>query len=437
MKTKPIIDKLNEQKSVHIITLGCSKNTVDSETLAGHLRANSLTLASEAEQADAVVINTCGFIDAAKEESVNTILSAVELKKHGSLKTLIVAGCLSERYGEELKVEIPEVDHFFGTEAYSNILKVLSPNLKYNLLGERVLSTPKHYAYVKISEGCDNPCSFCAIPLMRGGHRSKPEEQIVTEVKSLVKQGVKEIILVAQDSTYYGLDIHGKRTLSDLLKRVSDIEGVHWIRLMYAYPAKFPMDVLPVIAERDNICKYIDIPLQHIATDVLKSMRRGITRRATEELIGEIRMAVPEIAIRTTFIVGYPSETEAHFEELCEFVEQTRLDRVGAFTYSQEDDTYAYILGDAHSEEVKEERKKRLMDIQRTISLDRNNELVGKTISVIVDEEINGEWQCRTQADAPEVDNEVYVRSSKPLGVGDIINVEIESASEFDLFATY
>lgn len=437
MKTKPIIDKLNEQQSVHIITLGCSKNTVDSETLAGHLRANSLTLASDAEQADAVVINTCGFIDAAKEESVNTILSAVELKKHGSLKTLIVAGCLSERYGEELKIEIPEVDHFFGTEAYSNILKVLSPNLKYNLLGERVLSTPKHYAYVKISEGCDNPCSFCAIPLMRGGHRSKPEEQVVAEVKSLVSQGVKEIILVAQDSTYYGLDIHGRRTLSDLLKRVSDVEGVEWIRLMYAYPAKFPMDVLPVIAERDNICKYIDIPLQHIATDVLKSMRRGITRRATEELISEIRATVPEIAIRTTFIVGYPSETEAHFQELCEFVEQTRLDRVGAFTYSQEDDTYAYILGDAHSNEIKEERKKRLMDIQRSISLERNNELIGKTIDVIIDEEINGEWQCRTQADAPEVDNEVYVRSSKPLQVGDIINVEIESASEFDLFATY
>lgn len=437
MKTKPIIDKLNEQQSVHIITLGCSKNTVDSETLAGHLRANSLTLASDAEQADAVVINTCGFIDAAKEESVNTILSAVELKKHGSLKTLIVAGCLSERYGEELKIEIPEVDHFFGTEAYSNILKVLSPNLKYNLLGERVLSTPKHYAYVKISEGCDNPCSFCAIPLMRGGHRSKPEEQVVAEVKSLVSQGVKEIILVAQDSTYYGLDIHGRRTLADLLKRVSDVEGVEWIRLMYAYPAKFPMDVLPVIAERDNICKYIDIPLQHIATDVLKSMRRGITRRATEELISEIRATVPEIAIRTTFIVGYPSETEAHFQELCEFVEQTRLDRVGAFTYSQEDDTYAYILGDAHSNEIKEERKKRLMDIQRSISLERNNELIGKTIDVIIDEEINGEWQCRTQADAPEVDNEVYVRSSKPLQVGDIINVEIESASEFDLFATY
>lgn len=436
MKTKPVIDTLNELPKVHILTLGCSKNTVDSETLAGHLRANSLTFADSAETADALVINTCGFIDAAKEESVNTILEAAEMKKQGKLKTLIVAGCLSQRYGDDLKKEIPEVDHFFGTEAYSNILKVLSPNLKYNILGERVLSTPRHYAYLKISEGCDNPCSFCAIPLMRGGHRSKPEEQIITEMNSLVKQGIKEFVVVAQDLTYYGLDIYGKRTLADLLKRMSDVEGAEWIRLMYAYPAKFPKDILPVIKERDNICNYLDMPLQHISTDVLKSMRRGITRRATEELIGEIRDAVPDITLRTTFIVGYPTETEEHFAELCEFVEQVRLDRVGAFTYSQEDDTYAYILGDGHTAEVKEERKQRLMEIQKGISYEKNQEKIGTTMNVIVDEEINGEYQCRSQSDAPEVDNEVYVRSAKPLNIGDIITVEIEDAAEFDLFAT-
>lgn len=436
MKTKPVIDKLNALPSVHILTLGCSKNTVDSETLAGHLRANSLTLAASAEEADALVINTCGFIDAAKEESVNTILEAAEMKKKGNLQTLIVAGCLSQRYGDDLAREIPEVDHFFGTEAYSNILKVLSPDLKYNLLGERILSTPRHFAYLKISEGCDNPCSFCAIPLMRGGHRSKPEEQIIREMESLVQQGVKEFVVVAQDLTYYGLDIHGKRTLADLLQRMSDVQGAEWIRLMYAYPAKFPKDILPVIAERENICKYLDMPLQHISTDVLKSMRRGITRRATEELIGEIRAAVPDITLRTTFIVGYPSETEEHVAELCEFVEQARLDRVGVFTYSQEDDTYAYILGDPHSSELKEERKQRIMDIQRSISLEKNQAKIGQRMRVIVDEEINGEWQCRSQSDAPEVDNEIYVRSNAALRAGDFLTVEIEDAAEYDLFAS-
>jgi ribosomal protein S12 methylthiotransferase len=436
MRTKPVLDTLNDLPSVHILTLGCSKNTVDSETLAGHLRANSLTLAASAEEADALVINTCGFIDAAKEESVHTILEAAQLKKKGGLKQLIVAGCLSERYGEELAKEIPEVDHFFGTEAYSNILKVLSPNLKYSLLGERILSTPKHFAYLKISEGCDNPCSFCAIPLMRGGHRSKPEEQIINEMKSLVDQGVKEFVVVAQDLTYYGLDIHGKRTLSDLLKRMSDVEGAEWIRLMYAYPAKFPRDILPVIAERPNICNYLDMPLQHVSTDVLKSMRRGITRRATEELIAEIRGTVPGITLRTTFIIGYPSETEQAFDELAEFVEQTRFDRLGVFNYSQEDDTYSYILGDPISEEVKKQRCKGIMDIQKEISLEKNRELLGTTMKVIVDDFVNGEYQARSERDAPEVDNEVYIRTAKKLGIGEFVNVEIEDASEFDLFAS-
>ncbi|MFN5866195.1 MAG: 30S ribosomal protein S12 methylthiotransferase RimO [Candidatus Kapaibacterium sp.] len=422
--------------SVHIITLGCSKNTVDSETLAGHLAANSLVLAPTADSADALVINTCGFIDAAKEESVNTILEAAELKKQGRVKKLIVAGCLTERYGEELAQEIPEVDHFFGTEAYAGILQALSPNLKYTLLGERILSTPRHFAYLKISEGCDNPCSFCAIPLMRGKHRSKPEEQILSEMRSCINQGVKEFVVVAQDLTYYGLDMHGKRTLADLLKRMSDVQGAEWIRLMYAYPSKFPRDILPVIAERENICSYLDMPLQHVSTNVLKSMRRGITRRATEELLAEIRTAVPGIAMRTTFIVGYPNETEEDFAELCDFVRATRFERMGVFTYSQEDDTYAQILGDPIPAEVKEERRRILMQIQEEISFERNQTLIGTRQRVCIDGSVNGEYQGRTQFDAPEVDNEVFIRSSRPLREGDFIEVEIEDATAFDLFAT-
>lgn len=422
--------------SVSVITLGCSKNTVDSEILTGHLQANNMTLARTAAEADALIINTCGFIDAAKEESVNTILEAAELKKRGSLQTLIVAGCLSERYGGELAQEIPEVDHFFGTEAYANILKALSPNLKYTLLGERKLSTPRHFAYLKISEGCDHPCSFCAIPIMRGKHRSKPEGEIVREMESLVQQGVKEFVVVAQDLTYYGMDAGGKRTLADLLKRMSDVEGAEWIRLMYAYPAKFPRDILPVIAERPNICKYLDMPMQHASTEVLKSMRRGITRRATEELVAEIRAAVPEITLRSTFIVGYPNETERDFAELCGFVQEIRLDRMGVFTYSQEDDTYADILGDPIPAEVKEERRAAVMEIQREISREKNMAKIGTMQKVLIDGAVGGEYQGRTEADAPEVDNEVFIRSEKPLNTGDFITVEIEDAAEFDLFAT-
>ncbi|MBL8000125.1 MAG: 30S ribosomal protein S12 methylthiotransferase RimO [Candidatus Kapabacteria bacterium] len=308
--------------------------------------------------------------------------------------------------------------------------------MKYNILGERVLSTPRHFAYLKISEGCDNPCSFCAIPLMRGGHRSKPAVQIIKEMESLVKQGVKEFVVVAQDLTYYGLDINGERSLADLLRRMSDVEGVEWIRLMYAYPAKFPLDILPVIRERSNICTYLDMPLQHISTNVLKSMRRGITRRATEELIARIREDVPGIALRTTFITGYPSETAEDFAELCEFVQQTRFERAGVFTYSQEDDTYAYILGDPISAEEKEQRRTTIMDIQREISRENNAAKIGSVMRVIVDEEINGEWLCRSEFDAPEVDNEVYVRSATPLRIGDFVNVEIEDASEYDLYGS-
>jgi len=421
-------------QKVSVITLGCSKNTVDSEVLSGHLKAAHLELTDDPKKASSIIINTCGFIDLAKEESVNTILEAAALKRKGKIQTLIVAGCLSERYGEELRKEIPEVDHFFGTEAYGNILKVLSPDLKYALMGERVISTPKHYAYIKISEGCDNPCSFCAIPLMRGKHRSKQVEDIVREAQALTRQGVKEIILVAQDSTAYGLDIYGKRSLDVLLRALSDVSGAEWIRLMYAYPTKFPKEILPVIAERDNICSYIDMPLQHISTNVLKSMRRGITRRATEELIHIIKDTVPDITLRTTFIVGYPGETEQDFAELCEFVSNGFIDRVGVFTYSQEDDTYAYILGDPIAQEVKDERRTILMDIQKGLSLQRNQTLIGKHIKAIVEQEINGEYQCRTESDAPEVDNELYVRSEQKLSIGEFITVEIDDTAEFDLF---
>lgn len=421
-------------QKVSVITLGCSKNTVDSEVLSGHLKAAHLELTDDPKKASSIIINTCGFIDLAKEESVNTILEAAALKRKGKIQTLIVAGCLSERYGEELRKEIPEVDHFFGTEAYGNILKVLSPDLKYALMGERVLSTPKHYAYIKISEGCDNPCSFCAIPLMRGKHRSKQVEDIVREAQALTRQGVKEIILVAQDSTAYGLDIYGKRSLDVLLRALSDVSGAEWIRLMYAYPTKFPKEILPVIAERDNICSYIDMPLQHISTNVLKSMRRGITRRATEELIHIIKDTVPDITLRTTFIVGYPGETEQDFAELCEFVSNGFIDRVGVFTYSQEDDTYAYILGDPIAQEVKDERRTILMDIQKGLSLQKNQSLIGTQVKAIVEQEINGEYQCRTESDAPEVDNELYVRTEQKLSIGDFITVEIDDTAEFDLF---
>ncbi len=422
--------------SVHIVTLGCSKNTVDSELLAGQLSANSLQLADSAESADAIVINTCGFIDAAKEESVNTILQAAELKRSGSLKKLIVAGCLSERYGSDLQKEIPEVDHFFGTEAYEGILQALSPNLKYSLMGERILSTPSHFAYLKISEGCDHPCSFCAIPLMRGKHRSKTEEQIVSEMQSLVAQGVKEFIVVAQDLTYYGMDTHGQRNLADLLRRMSDVNGAEWIRLMYAYPAKFPMDILPVIAERSNICTYLDMPLQHISDSVLKSMRRGMTARSTEALIADIRDAVPDIRLRSTFIVGYPNEREEDVDALCDFIERTRFDRLGVFTYSQEDDTYAYILGDPIDAETKEQRRSRIMDLQKSISFEKNQALIGSTQRVLIDAKINGEFQGRTQYDAPEVDNEVFIRSTRDLPIGSFVDVTIEDAAEFDLFAS-
>lgn len=419
---------------VHIVTLGCSKNTVDSEVLAGQLAANQLELASTVEEADTLVINTCGFIDAAKEESIQAILEAAELKRQGSIQRLVVAGCLSERYGSDLRDEIPEVDHVFGTEAYEQIIKALSPDLKYSLLGERILSTPQHYAYMKISEGCDHPCAFCAIPIMRGTHRSTAIPQLVAQAQSLVRQGVKELVLVAQDSTYYGMDTEGRRMLPDLLRALSDESGAAWIRLMYAYPAKFPTEVLHVIRERSNIATYLDMPLQHASTDVLKNMRRGITRRATEELLDQIRNDIPEITLRSTFIVGYPSETEADVDELAEFVTAQQFDRLGVFQYSQEDDTYAYILGDPIPAEVKQERMQRIMEIQRDISLAKNQRKIGSMQRVLIEEIVGEEYRGRTEADAPEVDNDVYVRSQQPLQPGTFIDVMIDDAAEFDLF---
>ncbi len=419
---------------VHIVTLGCSKNTVDSEVLAGHLHANQLELAASVDEADTLVINTCGFIDVAKEESIQAILEAAELKRQGSLRRLVVAGCLSERYGNDLRSEIPEVDHVFGTEAFEQIIKALSPDLKYSLLGERVLSTPKHYAYMKISEGCDHPCAFCAIPIMRGTHRSTPIPQLVAQAQALVRQGVKELVLVAQDSTYYGMDSEGRRMLPDLLRALSDESGAAWIRLMYAYPAKFPTDVLEVIRERSNIATYLDMPLQHASSDVLRNMRRGITRRTTEELLDRVRNEIPGITLRSTFIVGYPSETEADVDELADFVEQQQFDRLGVFQYSQEDDTYAYILGDPIPAEVKQERMQRIMEIQRDVSLAKNQRKIGSIQRVLIEEAIEQEYRGRTEADAPEVDNDVYVRSCGALEPGSFVDVVIDDAAEFDLF---
>jgi ribosomal protein S12 methylthiotransferase len=402
--------------------------------LAGQLHANQLELAATVEEADTLVINTCGFIDAAKEESIQAILEAAELKRQGSLQRLVVAGCLSERYGSDLREEIPEVDHVFGTEAYEQIIKALSPDLKYSLLGERILSTPQHYAYMKISEGCDHPCAFCAIPIMRGTHRSTAIPQLVAQAQSLVRQGVKELVLVAQDSTYYGMDTEGRRMLPDLLRALSDESGAAWIRLMYAYPAKFPTEILEVIRDRSNIATYLDMPLQHASTEVLRNMRRGITRRTTEELLDQIRNDVPGITLRSTFIVGYPSETEADVDELAEFVAAQQFDRLGVFQYSQEDDTYAYILGDPIPAEVKQERMQRIMEIQRDISLAKNQQKVGTVQRVLIEEIVDQEYRGRTEADAPEVDNDVYVRSESPLQPGTFVDVMIDDAAEFDLF---
>lgn len=425
-----------KKDKIGIITLGCSKNTVDSERLINQLKLNKFEIAGNPEKSDTLIINTCGFIEAAKEESINTILSAVELKKAGKLKKIIVTGCLSQRYKEELMKEIPEVDSYFGTEDYEGVIKNLGGHLKYELLGEREISTPKHYAYLKISEGCDNPCSFCAIPIIRGGHKSKSIESLVEEAGFLADKGVRELVIIGQDTTDYGKDIYGKRNLAELLNRLSEIEGIEWIRLLYAYPSHFPEDLFDVLANNPKVCRYIDMPLQHISDNVLKSMRRGITSRRTRKLIETLKERVPGITLRTTFIVGYPNETEADFEELCDFVKETGFDRIGAFTYSVEESTHSFKLGDKFTREEKEERLAQLMEIQNGISFKKNKLLIGRELRVIIDRLEEGAYFARSEKDAPEVDGDIIIpKGTKKIKTGEFYNVRITGSSDYDLTA--
>lgn len=421
---------------INIVTLGCAKNTVDSESLYSQLLTNDFTLTDELDDADIAIINTCGFIDAAKKQSIDTILSAVRRKNERQLEKVFVMGCLSERYSKELAQEIPEVDRFFGTNQLPDILEELGGKYKKELLGERAVSTPRHYAYLKISEGCDNPCSFCAIPLMRGTHKTKPVEQIMDEVMRLVEKGVKELIIIGQDTTYYGLDLYGERKLASLLESLASVKELEWIRLMYAFPAKFPMDVLNVFETNSKICRYLDMPVQHAADNVLKSMRRGITRKTTENLISKIRERIPNIALRTTLIVGYPNETEKDFEELVQFVKETKFDRLGVFTYSQEERTYAFDLGDPISVEEKERRKEYIMEVQREVSLEQNESRIGKLTKAVIERIEEGNYVGRTEWDAPEIDNEVFIAGvSEERRIGDFLNVKISDATEYDLYA--
>lgn len=431
--------KRKKEDKINIITLGCSKNIVDSEVLYSQLKANEMNVEHESAKDDAniIVINTCGFIDNAKQESIDTILRFAEAKQDGKIDKLFVTGCLSQRYMPELKQEIPNVDEYFGTTHLPQLLKSLGADYKHELIGERLLTTPSHYAYLKISEGCDRPCSFCAIPIMRGKHVSKSFEQIETEVKSLVKTGTKEFLLIAQDSTYYGLDLYGERKLAELLRRISDIDGVEWIRLHYAYPSQFPIDALDVIRERSNICKYIDIPLQHASDNMLKTMRRGITAKRTQEIVDTIREKVPGIAIRTTLIAGHPGETDSDFEEMLKFVERNKFDRLGIFTYSNEEGTHAGTMVDDVPQEVKEERAAIIMDLQQGISYEKNQEKVGKTFKVLFDRKEDGYFVGRTEFDSPEVDNEVLVDAKNNyVRVGDFAMVKIDRAEDFDLYGT-
>ncbi|MCU0381655.1 MAG: 30S ribosomal protein S12 methylthiotransferase RimO [Chitinophagaceae bacterium] len=430
MKSKTL-----RKDKVSIITLGCSKNLVDSEVLSGQLRANDIEVVHENKILDhnIVIVNTCGFIDKAKEESIQTILEQVALKKKGRLEKVYVTGCLSERYKQNLETEIPEVDAFFGTMELPAILKRFEADYKAELVGERMLSTPAHYAYMKISEGCNRTCSFCAIPLMRGGHVSRPQEELVAEARRLVKSGVKEIMLIAQELTYYGLDLYKKRALPDLLNALADIEGLHWIRLHYAYPSKFPLEIIDVMKDRDNICNYLDMPLQHASNRMLKAMKRQITREEMEELIGEIRNRIPDICLRTTLIAGFPGETRNDVEELKAFLEKQRFDRLGVFTYSHEEDTSAFELPDVISQEEKEARAQEIMDFQQEISLEKNMEKVGRVMQVLIDRKEAGRYLGRTEFDSVEVDNEVIVKTRKKLEPGDFVDVRITKAYDYDL----
>lgn len=425
--------KSTGKKKINVITLGCSKNVYDSEVLMGQLKANGKEVAHE-QSGEIVVINTCGFIDNAKEESVDTILDYVQRKEDGLVEKVFVTGCLSERYKPDLIEQIPNVDQYFGTRELPLLLKALGADYKHELVGERLTTTPRHYAYLKIAEGCDRPCSFCAIPLMRGGNVSRPIEDLVTEATKLAKNGTKELILIAQDLTYYGLDIYKKRELASLLKELVKIEGIEWIRLHYAFPAGFPEDVLDVIREEPKVCNYIDIPLQHISTKLLKSMRRGTTHEKTNALLDAMRTKVPDMAIRTTLICGYPGETEEDFQEMKAWVQEQKFDRLGCFTYSHEENTHAYNLEDDVPEEVKQQRVEEIMEIQSQISYDLNQEKIGKQFRVMIDRKEGENFIGRTEYDSPDVDNEVLISAIDTyLPVGDFVNVEIIEAYEFDL----
>lgn len=436
MQTNPHKAKSRAKDKINVITLGCSKNLVDSEVLLSQLQGNNMAAVHEENNSDAniVVINTCGFIDKAKEESVNTILDYVERKEQGLVERVIVTGCLSHRYKDDLMKEIPEVDAWFGTTDLPDLLEELGVDYKKELIGERVLTEDGHYAYLKIAEGCNRPCSFCAIPLMRGKHNSRTIEFLVDEAKYLVSKGVKEIMLIAQDLTYYGIDIYGKRRLGDLLNALADIKGLEWIRLHYAYPSGFPTEILQIMRERDNICNYLDIPLQHISDNVLKTMRRGINHERTVELVRKIREEVPGLAIRTTLLVGHPGETEEDHQELLRFIEEFQIDRVGVFTYSHEDNTYGgNTFEDTIPEEVKQRRHDDIMELQSEISLGVNSRKVGKIMKTIIDRVDGGVYYGRTEHDSPEVDNEVLIRSEKPLEIGEFYQVKITDAMEYDL----
>ena len=430
MKTKTL-----KKDKVNIITLGCSKNMVDSEVLSGQLLANDIDVIHENKKLDhnIVVVNTCGFIEKAKEESINTILDQVELKRRGKLDKVFVTGCLSHRYRDDLEKEIPDVDAWFGTMELPLILKQFEADYKSELLGERLLATPQHYAYLKISEGCNRTCSFCAIPLMRGVHISKSIEDLVKEAEGLVKRGVKEIMLIAQELTYYGLDIYKKRMLPELLHRLADIKGLEWIRLHYAYPSKFPLEILDVMKERENICKYLDMPLQHASNNMLKAMKRQITRDEMEELIVAVREKMPGICLRTTLIAGFPGETEDDVDELILFLQKQRFDRVGIFTYSHEEGTSAYELIDDVPAEEKERRAQKIMEVQQEISFELNQEKIEKVFKTIIDKKEAGRYLGRTEFDSVEVDNEVVIHSTKKIPIGEFVNVKIIKAYDYDL----
>ncbi len=438
MKTKSSKEVSRVKPRVNVITLGCSKNIHDSEVLMGQLRGNQMDVVHEDQQLnkdDIIVINTCGFIDNAKQESIDTILQYSELKDQGKVGKVIVTGCLSERYKPELEAEIKNVDSFFGTNDLQNLLSSIGADYKHELVGERLLTTPSHFSYFKIAEGCNRPCSFCAIPLMRGKHVSKPIDDLVKEAKYLAKNGTKELILIAQDLTYYGLDLYNKRNLADLLRNLSDVDGIEWIRLQYAYPSGFPMDILDVMNERSNICNYLDMPLQHISDTMLSAMRREITRKKTIDLVNSIRNKVPDIALRTTLICGYPGETERDFEEMKEWVSESRFDRLGCFTYSHEEKTHAHLLNDDVPEDIKQQRVEDIMNIQQEVSFNINQDKIGKHFKVLIDKKEGNYLIGRTEFDSPEVDNEVLIDARISYATpGTFVQVKIDRAEDFDLY---